>query len=330
MHFEPLDRSDTYSIGTILTLVAIGAATQCLAQYPVKPIQMTVSSTPGAGTDLVGRTVADKLAERLGVPVIVANNGGAAGLIAAEAFKRATPDGHSILFTNDNLVLMMALGSNKGVDVLRDFELVVPAVEIDFYLVVSGEALAVKGAQDLVRMARERAGKLSYASPGIGAPHHLGMELFKQQTGVDILHVPYKGMGPAMPDFVAGRVQVTMTGFPAVASYAGSGKIRILAVASSRRSSDQPDAPTLREAGIPNVEIQGYNYLVAPLGTPGAIVSRLNAEINEILKTPQVRADLAKRGTVATGGSPAELRNRLQGELEKWTRVVKIAGIKPE
>ncbi|MSQ53690.1 MAG: tripartite tricarboxylate transporter substrate binding protein [Betaproteobacteria bacterium] len=319
-----------HTIRAMLTAVAMGAATHGFAQYPVKPIQMMVSSTPGAGTDLVGRTVADKLAERMGVAVVVGNNGGAAGLIAAEAFKRAAPDGHAILFTNDNLVLMMALGSNKGVDVLRDFELVAPATDIDFYLVVSGEALTLKGAQDLVRLAKDRAGKLSYASPGVGAPHHLGMELFKQQTGVDILHVPYKGMGPAMPDFVAGRVQVTMTGFPAVASYAGSGKIRVLAVAASRRSSEQPEVPTLREAGIPNVEIQGYNYLVAPLGAPAAVVARLNTEINEVLRMPQVRSDLAKRGTVATGGSPADLRSKLQTELEKWTKVVKVAGIKPE
>jgi tripartite-type tricarboxylate transporter receptor subunit TctC len=298
--------------------------------YPAKPIQMMVSSAPGAGTDLVGRTVAEKMAERMGVPVVVTNNGGAAGLIAAEQFKRAAPDGYSILFTNDNLVLMMALGANKGVDVMRDFELLVPATEIDFYLVVSGDALAAKGPQDFVRIAKQQAGKLSYASPGVGAPHHLGMELFKQQTGVDILHVPYKGMGVAIPDLLAGRVQVTMTGFPAVASYVGGGKVRVLAVAGSRRSPEQPDVPTLREAGIPNVEIQGYNFLVAPLGTPAAMSTRINAEVNEILKTPQVRADLAKRGTAATGGSQAELRKKLQGEVEKWTRVVKLAGIKPE
>lgn len=310
--------------------MALAVAAPCMAQYPVKPIQMMVSSAPGAGTDLGGRTIADRLAERLGVAVVVANNGGAAGLIAAEAFKRAAPDGYSMLFTNDNLVLSMALGSNREINVLRDFELVAPAGELDFYLVVSGAALGVNGAQDLVRLAKEQAGKLSYATPGVGAPHHLGMELFKQQTGADILHVPYKGMGPAMPDFIAGRVQVAMTGFPAVASYVSGGKIRVIAVASPRRSAEQPDVPTLREVGIPNVEIQGYNYVVMPLGTPAPIVVRINADINEILRMPQVRADLAKRGTLATGGTPAELRRRLQSELDKWTKVVKIAGIKPE
>ncbi len=324
-----LKRNSSVSAVTWVAM-ALAVAAPCMAQYPVKPIQMMVSSAPGAGTDLGGRTIADRLAERLGVAVVVANNGGAAGLIAAEAFKRAAPDGYSMLFTNDNLVLSMALGSNREINVLRDFELVAPAGELDFYLVVSGAALGVNGAQDLVRLAKEQAGKLSYATPGVGAPHHLGMELFKQQTGADILHVPYKGMGPAMPDFIAGRVQVAMTGFPAVASYVSDGKIRVIAVASPRRSAEQPDVPTLREVGIPNVEIQGYNYVVMPLGTPAPIVVRINADINEILRMPQVRADLAKRGTLATGGTPAELRRRLQSELDKWTKVVKIAGIKPE
>ncbi|MFM9970991.1 MAG: Bug family tripartite tricarboxylate transporter substrate binding protein [Burkholderiales bacterium] len=312
------------------SLVLGGSGVAWAQTYPAKPIQMVISSTPGAGTDLAGRTVSERLSTKLGVPVVVTNNGGAAGLIASEAFKRAPNDGYSFLFSNDNQVLMIALGSNKGVNILRDFEPVAPVVDIDFYLVASGEAMVAGNALELVRFLKERPGKMGYATPGVGAPHHLGMELFKQQTGVDVLHVPYKGMGPAMPDFVAGRVQLTMTGLPAVASYMGGGKIRILGVASPQRSPDQPDVPTLRESGVPNVEIQGYNYLVAPLGTPAAVIARINTEINEVLKTPQVRADLLKRGATATGGSPADLRKKLQTEADKWTQVVKIAGIKPE
>lgn len=310
-------------------LCALGGVVSAQS-YPVKPIQMMISSTPGAGTDLSGRTVAEKLGERLGVPVVVTNNGGAAGLIAADQFKRAAPDGYAIMATNDNQVLMVALGTNKEVNIVRDFTMVAPVTEVDFYLVVSGEALAAKGAQDLVRMAKDNPGKLSYASPGIGAPHHLGMELFKQQTGTDIFHIPYKGMGPAVPDMIAGRVQATMTGLPAVASFLAGGKVKVLAVASSRRAPEMADIPTLRESGIPNVEIQGYNFVVAPLGMPAAIVARLNSEINEILRNPQVRADLLKRGSVATGGSPEDLRRKLQGEIDKWTKLVKSAGIKPE
>jgi tripartite-type tricarboxylate transporter receptor subunit TctC len=291
---------------------------------------MVVSTAPGAGTDLMGRTLSERLGPRLGTTLVVENRAAAAGLVAGQTFKRAAPDGYSILFTNDNLVLTMALGANKDVNVLTDFQPVVYTAFSDFYLVVSGEALQARTAQDLVQLAKQKPGALSYATPGNGAPHHLGMELFKQQTGTDIVHVPYKGMGPALPDLIAGRVQVTLTGFPAVASHMASGKLRILGVASQRRSVEQPDVPTLAEAGIPNVEIQGYNYLVVPLGTPSAIVERLNREINEVLRTAVVREELAKRGTTAAGGTPEQLTQKLRSELEKWTAVVKKAGIKAE
>ena len=319
------------SSGIIAVIAAIVFWTpSVIAQsYPSKPIQMILSTTPGAGTDLMGRTLAERLGERMG-PIVVINNGAAAGLVAAQLAKRAAPDGYTLLFTNDNLVLMQALGASADIDVVRDFEPIVLGGSNDFYLVVTGEAMAASTALDLVRMTKEKPGKFSYATPGVGAPHHLGMELFKQRTGADILHVPFKGMGPALPDLLAGRVQVTMTGLPAVDAYVSSGKIKLLAVAAQARSADHPNIPTLREAGVPNVEIQGYNYLVAPLGTPPPILARLNSEINEILKSPQVRADLARRGTMPAGGTAAELRKKLQTETEKWTQVVKTAGIRPE
>ncbi|MCC6474035.1 MAG: tripartite tricarboxylate transporter substrate binding protein [Burkholderiales bacterium] len=312
-----------------LALASVPAAVQG-QPYPAKPIQMIVNSAPGAGTDLTARTVSERLGERLGTTLVVDNRGGAAGIIGAQAAKRAAADGYTLLFTNDNMVLMIALGANKDVNILADFAPIVLATTIDFYLVVSGSALAAKTAGDLARIARAKPGSLSYASPGIGAPHHLAMELFKQQTGTDIVHVPYKGMGPAIPDLLAGRVQVTITGFPAVSSHMSSGKLRILGVASPVRSEQQPAIPTLAQSGVPNVEIQGYNYLVAPLATPAAIVARLNAEFNAVLKMPQVRADLVKRGTSAAGGSAEDLRRKLRAETDKWTQVVKIAGIKPE
>lgn len=314
-----------------LMLAALAPCAGAQAQaYPSKPIQMSVSTSPGAGTDLMGRTIAERLGPRLGTTIVVENRPAAAGLLAGQMAKRAAPDGYNLLFTNDNLVLMMALGANKDVNVLTDFQPVSLTSATDFFLVVSGDALGMKSVTDLVRLAQQKPGVLSYATPGIGSPHHLGMELFKQQTGTDIVHVPYKGMGPAMPDIIAGRVQVTMTGFPAVSSHMKSGKLRILGVASPKRSVEQPDVPTLAEAGVPNVEIQGYNYVMAPLGTPPAIVARLNRDINELLKTPEVQEELAKRGTAAAGGTPEQLMQKLRSEAEKWTAVVKRAGIKPE
>jgi tripartite-type tricarboxylate transporter receptor subunit TctC len=297
--------------------------------YPSRTITLIVSSPPGAGTDLVARTVADRLAPRLGT-IVVDNRGGAAGLIGGEAVKKAGPDGHTLLFTNDSLVLQRALGQNPGFNVLTDFVPVVLAATVDFFLVASGDALAATTPQELVRLAKQKPGTLSYASPGSGAAHHLAMELFKQQTGADFLHVPYKGMGPAMPDVVAGRVQLVMSGFPAIAGHMKTGKLRILASAGPARSPLQPDLPTLKEAGIPNVEMEGYFYLVAPLSMPQAIVSRLNAEVNQVLAQPHVKAELLNRAVTAAGGTPQQLQEKLRSEVEKWTRVVRTAGIKPE
>jgi tripartite-type tricarboxylate transporter receptor subunit TctC len=156
------------------------------------------------------------------------------------------------------------------------------------------------------------------------------MELFKQQTRTFIVHIPYKGMGQAMPDMVSGRIQATMTGYPAIASHMKTGKVRILGVASPRRSAAQPDVPTLAEAGIPGVELQGFLYLVAPNGTPAPIVSRLNSEVNEILKMSELQAELAKQSMTPAGGTPEQLAEKLRSEAKKWTAVAKAADLKAE
>jgi tripartite-type tricarboxylate transporter receptor subunit TctC len=316
----------------IVPLIASAAhLSPALAQaYPSKPIQFIVSSAPGAGTDYMARAVADRLGPRLGTSLVVENRVGAGGVIAGQAAKRAAPDGYTLLSTASDLVFQIALGANKDVNVLTDFEPVILTVTNDFFLVVSGEALEAKSASDLVALARKRPGSLSYATPGVGAPHHLGMELFKQQTKTFIVHIPYKGMGPAMPDMLAGRVHATMTGYPAIAGHMKSGKLRILGVASPRRSAAQPDVPTLAEAGVPGVELQGFLYVVAPKGTPAAIVSRLNSEINQLLKTPELQAELATQSMTPAGGTPEQLAQKLGSEAKKWTAVAKAAGIKPE
>jgi tripartite-type tricarboxylate transporter receptor subunit TctC len=312
-------------------VLAMSAATPLTAQtYPSKPIQLIVSSAPGAGTDLMARMVADRLGPRLGTSLVVDNRVGAGGLIAAQGAKRAAPDGYTLMSTSSDLVFQIALGANKDVNVLTDFQPLILTVTNDFFLVVSGEALEAKNAGELVTLARKRPGGLSYATPGVGAPHHFGMELFKQQTKTFIVHIPYKGMAQGVVDMLAGRVQVTMTGLPAVAAHMKSDKLRILGVASPRRSPAQPDVPTLAEAGVPGVELQGFLYLVAPNGTPAAIVSRLNAEINELLRMPELQAELAKQSMTAAGGTPEQLAQKLSSEAKKWTGVAKSAGIKAE
>jgi tripartite-type tricarboxylate transporter receptor subunit TctC len=315
----------------VLIIASAARVSPAVAQpYPSKPIQFIVSSAPGAGTDFMARLVADRLGPRLGTSFVVDNRIGAGGLIAAQGTKRAPADGYTLLSTASDLVFQIAMGANKDVNVLTDFQPVILTVTNDFFLVVSGEALEAKNAVDLVSLAKKRPGSLSYATPGVGAPHHFGMELFKQQTQAPIVHVPYKGMGPAMPDLVAGRVQVTMTGLPAVASHMATGKIRIIGVASPSRAPALPDVPTLAEAGISGVELQGFLYIVAPNGTPTAIISRLNSEINQILKMPELQAELAKQSMTAAGGTPEQLAEKLRSEAKKWTAVAKAADIRSD
>jgi tripartite-type tricarboxylate transporter receptor subunit TctC len=315
----------------LLALVLSSATLGVLGQtYPSKPIRLVVNSGPGAGADQTARALAEQLGRRLGTTVVVENSAGAGGLIGAQAVKRAARDGYTLLFSSDSPVLLTALGANKDLDVVRDFQPVVLVATLNFFLVLSGEALASRTAGDFIRLARDRRGALSYASPGVGSPHHFGMELLKQQTGIDIVHVPYRGTGATMSDLVEGRVQAVMTGLPAVASHMKTGKLRIVAVASPVRSPQLPDVPTLAESGVQNVEIQGYFFLAAPLGVPAAIVERLNREANEVLKAPDVREEFQRRGTNAEGGSTGQLGAKLRAELEKWTAVASKAGIKPE
>jgi tripartite-type tricarboxylate transporter receptor subunit TctC len=316
------------AIGLLAGVLATADA--CAQPYPSRPVQIISNSAPGAGSDLVSRSISDRLASLLGGVVYVENRIGVAGLIGAEFVKKAAPDGHTLMVCGDDLSLWRALGIRESVNVLTDFEHIVQLGATEFFLVVSGEALAASTAQDLVRMAKQKPGALSYGSPGIGSPHHLVTELFKQQTGTDIVHVPYKGIAPVMPDLIAGRVQMVITGYPVISSLMQSGKLKILASAGAARSRLQPDYPTLREQGIPNVEMAGYFMFLAPRGTPQAIVARLNTAANQVLSIQQVREDLLKRGFIPAGGTAEQLREKLRFEIDKWSKVVKTAGIKAE
>jgi tripartite-type tricarboxylate transporter receptor subunit TctC len=310
---------------SVLVAAIAGAQT-----FPARPIQIVVPAAPGAGNDLVARTIAEELKHLLG-PVVIDNKPGAHGLIGAEIAKRAAPDGHTLLITPDSNVNLRALMPDAPVNIETDFVPVVFLASVDFFLVVNGDALPATNAQEFVVLAKRRKEPLSYASSGVGSPHHLGMELFKLQTGLEATHVPYKGIAPAMADVLSGRVPVTITGYPAIAAHMKEGgKLRVLAATGRERSRLLPDMPTLRESGIPNVEIEGYFVAFAPAGTPAPIVARLNEAINKVLAMPNVVDSLAKRAVTVKGGTPAEMGARIRSDIEKWTRVVKATGIKPE
>ncbi len=310
--------------------LALGHSFAVAGSFPDKPITVIVAASAGAGTDYVTRALTERLGIELGKPVVVENRGGAGGFVAADALRRSSNDGYTLLVAPDDVAKWPALGIHKSLNVAEDFEPVALLGTVDFFLIVSGSAATARTPLELVRLAKQSPGSLSYASPGAGSPQNLSMELFKQKTGTDFTHVPYKGMGPALTDLLAGRVQVAITGYPTFGAHLESGKIHVLAATSSHRSQQLPNVPTLAEQGGPDIDTQGYFSMFAPKGTPAPIIARLNAAINKVLAEPQVRDGLEKRAITPVGGPPSQLRDKIQVEIEKWKKVVKAAGITPD
>ena len=285
--------SHLFAAALMLLAGAIGAET-----FPSKPISLVVPFPTGAANDALARILAAEMRDSLGT-VVVENRPGANGNIAAEYVKRATPDGHTLLVVNDSYLILSAMSAALPYDMLRDFDAVVHASGLPFFLVVNEEAIPVKTLKEFIDHARARPGKLSFASSGNGTPHHLSTELLKLAAGLDMTHVPYKGMGVALPDLVAGRVQFTITGLPAVASQLKGGKLRVLATVGRARSAVLPEVPTFAEAGVPGVELNFWMGIVAPAGTPKPVIARINAKINRVLRLPAIRDKLAAQGIVA-------------------------------
>ena len=297
--------------------------------FPQKPITLVVPFTAGAANDVLARTLGAEMRDTLGA-VVVENKPGANGSIAAEYVKRAAPDGHTLLVVNDSYLILAAMAASLPYDMLRDFDAVVHASGLPFFLVINEEAIPVKTLREFVEYVRARPGKLAYATPGNGTPHHLSTEMLKLAAGLDVTHVPYKGMAIALPDLVAGRVQFTVTGLPAVASQLKGGKLRVLATVGRARSAVLPEVPTFTEAGVPGVEMNFWMGVVAPAGTPKPVVARINAEFNRVLKLPAIRDKLAAQGIDVAGGTPEEFAARMRADLAAYTRVIKATGIRAD
>jgi len=311
--------------GVLLALPGLPAA----QTFPSKPITLVVPFPTGAANDALARIIAAEMRESLGT-VVIDNRPGGGGSVAGEYVRRAAPDGHTLLVVNDSYLILAAMNPNLPYDMLRDFDAIGQASNLPFFMVVNEEAVPVKSMKEFVDFAKARPGKLSFASSGNGAPHHLAGEMLKLRAGLDMLHVPYKGMGMALPDLVTGRVQFTITGLPAVASQLKGGKLRVLATVGRTRSALMPEVPTFAEAGVPNVEMNVWMGLVAPAGTPKPVLARLNAELNRVLKLPAVREKLAAQGIEAVGSSPEEFTARMRADLAGYQQLIKATGIKAE
>ena len=313
--------------GTAALLMSAVALPQT---YPEKPVRVIVPFPAGGAADIVARQVAQGLATNVGGQFLVDNRAGAGGAIGAELVARAQPDGYVLLFASSSAISIGPhIGAKSPYDALRDFT---PIVLIAFApnVLVVHPSLPAKSVKDLIAVAKARPGELNFASNGSGTLSHLTGELFMQRAGIKMVHVPYKGAAPAVVDTMAGNVTVLFAAYPSVAAQARAGRLRALAVTSAKRAEIAPELPTVAEAALPGFESSQWWGLYAPAGLSGSIVGRLNAETNKVLKTEDVRKRLAADGAEAAGGTPAQLAAFHKADFEKWAKVVKAAGVKPD
>jgi tripartite-type tricarboxylate transporter receptor subunit TctC len=317
------------------TLAALFAATMLLAgneaaaqPWPAKPIKWVVPFAPGGTTDILARTVGDKLSQALGQPVIIENKPGAGGGVGAEFVAKSAPDGYTIMGgTISTHAINASLYKNLPYDPVRDFVPIVLLARVPNMLVVNIDVPA-KSVPELVALLKANPGKYTFASSGNGTSQHLSGELFKSMSGTDMQHIPYKGSPPALQDVMGGQVTMTFDNITTAWTLAKAGKLRALAVTTASRSAVAPDVPTLAESGLPGFEVGSWQGVFAPAGTPPEIVKRLNAEIVKILNLPDVREKLAGLGAELVGNTPEEFAVMVKAEVVKWADVVKKSGAK--
>jgi tripartite-type tricarboxylate transporter receptor subunit TctC len=304
--------------------------TRAQGNYPNRPIQLVVTVPPGGAADFVGRLIAAKLADALGQSVVITNRGGAGGTTAAAAVAKSDPDGYTLLL---NTIATHGIGphiyANLPYDPVKDFSPVILIAKLPLIMAVNADVPA-QSVKDLIAQAKARPGELSFCSAGTGGAPHLAGELFKSLTGTELLHVPYRGSGPAVVDLVAGRITMMFDATPSLLPFITAGKLRALAAASPQRHRLLPDVPSFAELGYPGMDIALWYGVAAPGGTPAPIVQRLNAELIKILSTPDIRKSLTEQGADVQGGTPEEFVAFMRHESARWGTVVKRAGIKPE
>ena len=313
----------------LLCAIGLAAGSAAAQQYPVKPIRLLVPSTPGGSVDTLARTIGPKLSVRWGQQVVVENRAGAGGAIAAETTAKSPPDGYTLMIgTIASLAANLSLQKKLPYDPVRDFAPVTLVATQNLMLLIH-PSVPAKSVKELVRFARSQPGKLTFGSAGNGTGSHLSGELFKQLAGLDIVHIPYKGVAPALVDLIAGQISINIPSILSALPHAHSGRARALAVTGSTRTRAAPDLPTMQEAGIEGYESMTWYGIVAPIGTPPEVVSKLSAEVAAILKQPDTNERLSREGADPVGSSPEEFGKFMQSEIEKWRKVIRAAGIQP-
>ena len=318
---------------TVLVLFALCAAQfqQAAAQapggYPSRPIRMILPASPGGPVDVIARTVGAGLVEALGQPIVMDNRAGAGGIIGAEIVVNANPDGYTLMFAHSGpLAIEAALHSKLSYHPLKSFA-PVSLVAASPYVLIVTSATPAKSVKDLIALARSRPGKFHYASGGIGTGLHMAGELLNLAAGLKMVHVPYKGAGPSMAALMSGEVDMMFNGVSSALPHVKAGRLRAIAISSAQRSPLLPDLPTVAESGL-RYETAGWYGLVAPAGTPKPVTARLQASLHQALNAPEMKERLAAQGIDGIASTPEQLTKHLRSELDKWTAVVKAAGLK--
>jgi tripartite-type tricarboxylate transporter receptor subunit TctC len=314
----------------ILAVGVLGSHSAFAQAYPAKPIRLVVPFPPGGSTDIIARIVAQKLSERLGQQVVVENRGGAGGTIGAEAVAKAPPDGYTLVVgTTSTHAVAPSVYGKIGYDPVKDFA-PISLVAVTPYLLVVNPSVDVKSLQEFVAYVKARPGKLNYASAGTGSTTHLAMEMLKSAAELYIVHIPYNGNGPAGTAVIGGQVEILFGSLPAVLPQAKAGRVRPLAVGTPKRSPSLPEVPTVAESGYPGFDASLWLAIMAPAGTPAPIVDRLQREIHAVIASPETAEALNKAGAEPITSTPAELATLVKDGVEKYGKVVKQAGVKPE
>jgi len=303
---------------------AVHAIAASSADYPARPVRLIVGFPPGGAADILGRIAAQQLTERIGQQVVVDNRGGAGGLVATEIAARSAPDGYTLLFTSIPHVINPHLYKKVQYDALKDFTPVVQFVTVPL-MMAANPSLPAKTVRELIAYAKSRPGQINYASGGSGASSHLAMELFKSMAGVDLNHIPYKGTGPLITDLIAGQVGLTIASAVPLAPQVKAGRLRGMAVTGPKRSPSFPDLPAIAET-VPGYEVVNWFGIIAPAGTPPAIITRINAELNKGLSTQNIKDGLRAQGADGAGGSAEEFARIIRADFTKWAKVVRESG----
>jgi tripartite-type tricarboxylate transporter receptor subunit TctC len=309
-----------------LLLLLVGSA----HAFPTKPVKIIVAFPPGGGTDIVARLIAPKLSDAWGQPAIVENRAGAAGVIGTEAAARSEPDGHTLFMaTMGNMTANQHLYSNMTVDPLRAFAPITKVVDVHFVF-MANPSLPANNVQELIALAKRKPGEIAYSSSGAGGAPHLAMELFKQQAGVDLRHIPYKGSAPSITDLIGGRVMLTMDSLVQSLPHIKAGRLKALAVLGPKRSALLPDVPTVAESGLPGYALTNWFGLLAPAATPPERIAKLHADVVAVLRDDEVQKKIAALGADVVGNSPEEFGAAMRAESAQWAGIIKAAGIKAQ